>query len=103
MKSPPADSDEAKTARVRLMALLALYDRLPPSIDGIAVPDFNPPPNFDSAHDTESIIRSLEAISQKLHIKGLASLVASVRANGQRMDNILYVCLHVIRLISSLI
>lgn len=81
------DSNEAKAARVRLMALLALYDCLPPSMDRIAIPDFNPPPSFDSANDADSIIRSLHAISHKLHIQGLDSLMTSVFASGQCAKN----------------
>ena len=87
MESNFIDTSEAKSARVRLMALLALYDRLPPSIDGTVIPDFNPPPRFDSANDADSILRSLQAISQKLHIKGLDSFVASVFSTGHYANN----------------
>jgi hypothetical protein len=87
METQPVDTTETNAARVRLMALLALYDCLPPSIDGIAIPDFNPPPSFDSANDANSILHSLDAISQKLHIQGLESLRASVSAAGQSMSN----------------
>jgi hypothetical protein len=79
MESMFVGTSEAKSARVRLMALLALYDCLPPSIDEIVIPDFNPPPSFDSANDSDSILRSdLDVISQKLHVKGLDSFIPSL-------------------------
>ena len=98
METQPVDTTETNAARVRLMALLALYDCLPPSIDGIVIPDFNPPPSFDSANDANSILHSLDAISQKLHIHGLDSFRRSVPAAGQSMSNTVCIFLSIVLL-----
>lgn len=50
------------------MALLSLYDLLPPAFDGMAsLPDFDSLPALDSAIDSDSVLRSLVAIARKLH------------------------------------
>jgi hypothetical protein len=102
MESMFVGTSEAKSARVRLMALLALYDCLPPSIDGIVIPDFNPPPSFDSANDADSILRSLDVISQKLHVKGLDSFIASVFTACHPVNNMVGLFLTEIYLTQSL-
>ncbi|GLB34297.1 hypothetical protein LshimejAT787_0111810 [Lyophyllum shimeji] len=74
------ESDESKTRRLRLVALLSLYDLLPPSFDRAAFLDFNSPPPFDSTTiDNDTLVHSLVAIARRLHISdGEASLGALV-------------------------
>jgi hypothetical protein len=67
-------SDDSNSLRVRLMALLAIYDLLPPSLDKTAFPDFNPPPEFDSTIDLDSIVHSLALIGRKLQIPNYDSV-----------------------------
>lgn len=94
METQSVDTTETNAARVRLMALLALYDCLPPSIDGIVIPDFNPPPSFDSVNDANSILHSLDAISQKLHIQGLDSFRTSLFAASRSISNTVCIFLY---------
>lgn len=65
---PHINSQDSDALRVRLMALLAIYDLLPPSLDQTTFPDFNPPPEFDSSMDIDSIVHSLAVIGRKLQI-----------------------------------
>ncbi|KAG6828310.1 hypothetical protein H0H92_008425 [Tricholoma furcatifolium] len=61
------DSSESKTLRLRLVALLSLYDLLPPSFDKAAFLDFNSPPPLDATViDRDTTIQSLLAIAQRL-------------------------------------
>ncbi|KAG5352066.1 hypothetical protein E4T56_gene4747 [Termitomyces sp. T112] len=61
------DSAESKTLRLRLVALLSLYDLLPPTFDKAAFLDFNsPPPLGATAIDRDTVLHSLLAIAQQL-------------------------------------
>ncbi|RDB19965.1 hypothetical protein Hypma_013056 [Hypsizygus marmoreus] len=62
------NSGESENLRLRLVALLALYDLLPPSFDETTCLDFSLLPAFDAKMDPDSVVQSLTAIVRKLHM-----------------------------------
>lgn len=62
------DSSDLKTLRLRLVALLSLYDLLPSTFDKAAFLDFNSPPPLDTtAIDRDTTLHALMAIAQHLN------------------------------------
>lgn len=76
------NSQDSDALRARLMALLAIYDLLPPSLDKTTFPDFNPPPEFESSGDIDSIIHSLVVIGRKLEIPNIEAIKNASEKGG---------------------
>ena len=79
------DSTESKSLRLRLVALLSLYDLLPPTFDKAAFLDFNSPPPLDAtAIDRETTLHSLLAIAQQLQSRGLDRDLSTATLSGEQ-------------------
>jgi hypothetical protein len=66
-------SEETKALRLRLIALLSLYDLLPPCLEDNLDPDFDTLPGLNDATDIDVVLQSLTSIVQKLHVTGQAA------------------------------